>query len=476
MNDFNMKFIFSYTEEISYIEKTFQSSLTAFYSTLSTRDIAIFIWACIIITLILYSNQTRKSALQLIKAALQKNLITIYIAISTYTTFILFLLNKIGLYTIYQLKYALIWIFAVGFVPLIKMKKFQDDMIRNAFSLAKSGWTLLALFSFFISLYPFSFYIEFFILFPGALLLGAILALADNGNYRHASKTANSIISIALIFIIIRTIYDIFQNHDNYFNQQVLLNYISVSILTVMYIPFMISLTMLIAYENLFIIINIHIKNRTVSIYSKLFSILFFNFNINLAKRWGRLVARTKPKTIRDINASIFRMRQIWRSEKFPRPVQLAEGWLPQKARRFLEEYQLNVSDYDLVSDNVFSASAIKTSEDPNSLIQYYYSLRGVEGVVKILKLTLSAFNISKHPEQSETKGQAIEEFLLLANTLWRQANGDNLPSQFSESIRNCSEIELVQGSQNIKFQYILMDHSYEMALIIQAAQWAESD
>lgn len=460
---------------------TFNETAVSVASTVSTRDIAILSWVGIVVVLILVSRKMRVAAVNLVKSAFSTKLIYVYVVMLIYFGVAIYAMNQLGLFTIYQIKYVSIWFFTVGLIPIIRVKEFQDDIFGKSFALAKSSWTWFALFAFFLGLYPFNFYVEFAGV-PIMFFLVSIIAFDSRMRDKRVVNGASFILFGIIIFVVVRTIIDIFINTSMYFNKYVFLNFISVATLTVLYIPFMFAFTLYCAYEGLFLLIDHHVKNRLLALYTKGMAVLFFNFNIRLARRWLRLLVQTmfevSPEGVASINSTMMKMMRIWRAEKFPKPVPASEGWSPKIARKFLEQYKLIPGDYDWNAGNYFVASSIKSADDINSsnvyFYSYSYSIRGLEGVVKMLDFRMSANSTTKHPEKSETKDQVVNEFLVMSNTLWLRANGTALPEHIADAIRTRSMAQVTVGEIYGQFKYSSLEKWYEMVLVVRAGQWEE--
>ncbi|BFR48683.1 hypothetical protein RVX_R17440 [Nitratidesulfovibrio sp. HK-II] len=468
-------FFLNISEGLHFLLATFNGKALAVAGTVSTRDLALLSWIGMAVALVFAFKKTREPAFQVVKAALRKKLVSVCFAILAYTGGSLYLLEQLGIFTVYQLKYAFIWIVSVGFIPLGKMKEFQKNMVGNAFTLVRSGWTWLALFSFFLGLYPFDFLVEFFIGVPLMLFFGIILAYAEKMEEQRVVKMTSFMILGIVLFVVVRTGFDMYSNPKAYFNQQVLLNYVSVASLTVLYVPFVFALTMFCAYESVFVLVDFHVKKRSVALYAKVVSFIVFNFNVNIAKRWSWIVACTRPQNISGINSGIKRIMQTWLSEIFPEPVSGNEGWLPKDARHFLDDYELIPDYYDWRYGDYCSASATATANDINIMNTYCYSIRGVKGVVKKLVFKMSVLNIARHPERSETKGQVVNDFLAMCNMLWFRANGVDLPGSVIDSIRSCFKSEFSLGEIHGQFECVSLENGCEMIFVVQQGQWDEN-
>lgn len=452
------------------------TNFTIFCETINARDEAILFWFVLFILFCFCKVEIRTALLRFIKCALSKKLIAVYTVTLVYLVATLFLLHKLNLLTPYQLKSVIVWLFTVGLTPLFAIEDFQDNLKVNTISLAKNGITTIAAVGFFVGLVPFSIYTEFFLIIPLLVICSLLLVLAEHKQETLVLNAVQTVLTIMVGTLVGRTIIEIYQNPTLYFTKETALDFLVPAFLCILYVPFTIFFATFCAYETLFVSISISIENKALLYYARLASLITFNFNTRLAKRWGKLVINSNPQTVSAINASISKMLQIWWKEKFPKPVPKTQGWMVNNTKLFLEEYGLKAGEYDLyeqvVGDSYYAASATKKADDFNSLSIFSYYIRGTAEAAKSLTLKLSSTNISRHPEKSATNEQLISDFKIISTTLWDKAIGDALPAELANSILACANQEFSSDDHTARLTYHRYDSGYDLKLIIQQKSW----
>lgn len=448
--------------------------VSAVAGTIDAREAALLVWLGLFILWCSIKKGLNSCTKRLIKCAMNPKLVVIYAAIFIYSGALLIVLDSFGLFTVYQVKYFVIWVFSVAFLPLWKMKMFEEDLIRSSFSMIKSQITIFALFSIFISLSPFDFWIEFLIGVPIIFLVSFSLAIAESDNNIYAAKIISKLSLIIIFVVALKTSYNIYLDVDAYINKELVTNFIFLIMLTFLYIPFAIALTMLFAYESLFTRFDIVSKDRGVAVYSKIAMLFSFNFNVVLAKRWMWLAIRNKYKTISDVNSSIASMLKIWWEEKFPRPVCASEGWPSEEARRYLERYGFKIGYYEWITDDYFSSISSYADRRAINIYQYDFFALGTRGVVKKFVLKLFAVDIIEEEGEGDSLNNAFREFILMSGALWEKALDEEMPVQFIDSIISLTDIEMSRDGIAVNFKFSSNENKYEMRFEIKRNDWTE--
>jgi len=444
------------------------------FSTINSRDVAIALWVGILFLFCLASEKMRGHLQALVQCAFQFKLVFIYLWVAAYTAVCLVVLDHYGMFTAYQVKPAVLWMFTVAFTPMFKLKRFQEDLVANLVLLVKSGLTYLAVISFYIGLHPFNLWIEFLIGFPLIFLLGAMRAVAEAQEVPHVVLVVDFIFLLIFAVVSVWTGLDVYSYPEHYSLGTMALDFWVPVLLTFMYVPFAVLFTVVCTYEILFIRLNFNIASKGVALYAKLAALVVFNLNIKLANRWFRMLGVRDRQSFSDINSSLVEMIKIWWAERTQGPVPVSEGWVPDEAGAFLEEFDLKSGDYNWVAENVFAAEAVTTLDDLNSLCNVTYRTRGASGCVKRVALSLSSVNISNPPELSKTKRDLIQYFSSLSQYLWAKALGEAMSDELIDSILLCESASVEGDEYRVGLDYETSDHRYEIKLMITKDNWSD--
>lgn len=91
---------------------------------ITNREIAIFIWINIFLIYCLLKKEIKRPLINLIKSALSKKLIKLYIFIYTYIFLCIYILYKVKFWNIVMLKDTIVWIITI---PIFSVMKAQED-------------------------------------------------------------------------------------------------------------------------------------------------------------------------------------------------------------------------------------------------------------------------------------------------------------------------------------------------------------
>lgn len=98
----------------------------------STREIAVFIWFCLVAVYCLISKKMRSSVISLVKCALNKNIVLPFIFLSLYSSLITFLISKAVALKAIFIKDIAIWTIFVG-IPICFSAVNNVEKERNFF-------------------------------------------------------------------------------------------------------------------------------------------------------------------------------------------------------------------------------------------------------------------------------------------------------------------------------------------------------
>lgn len=407
-------------------------SLAEVLSTVSAREAAYATWITVGIIFVFSSKYKRSLAYSVIKTASQPKLVGLYFSLIIFTSVICIALSKIGLWEVQLIKTTVIWMIFSGIILISDSLKLSDRKITLV-DYSKDQFKSISVVEFITSTYGFSFLVEF-LLMPIIFLLVAATYTLDKNAHHRASNLLNNIITLLGIAMVVTAAYGMIFEFGELASRRNIYEFATPAILSIAMIPYAYGLACYIVYDSLFSTINVFTKNKKLAKEAKRKVVMSFNVNLHQVITWKDIFILEKINSRDDIDLLIERAKRNSALELSINPPKPLRGWPQNEARVFLERYQLSIPRYkELYKNEWFGSSPyIKLDESINPNVIAYY-VEGGRKYVRLLKVTLNINN-----KQSEDS--AIEDFLLIVDSLQKKSIGTGLPTALERAIRNLRE------------------------------------
>lgn len=224
---------------------------------LSNRQFAILIWSTVIGAILLKEKKVRRSFLEVVKVLFSKKLLILWLVALAYNMIIVYFMWKQDFWNISHFKVTILWMLFVGYIMMFNAIGDAKDN-RYFLKLILQNLKVTILFQFILNLYSFSLITELIIV-PVTVFISMMVAVTEHENKEDYQKVA-LLLNTILFFVgswmmwnsIIQTI-----TQFNDLNLERLIVLLSMgSILSILFIPFLIIVAVLTAYESLFIPIS----------------------------------------------------------------------------------------------------------------------------------------------------------------------------------------------------------------------------
>jgi len=250
--------------------------------TFNNRELASFIWLLLLIIAFSFSNKIRSSFVAVIKVFFQKRIILIFLIMFLYIGLQILILYTVMLWDLSLLKDTIYWILGVALVLLINVNQANEN--RSYFkNLVLKYVSLTIIIEFIVNLYTFNFVAELFIVPIVTFFVLIAVFTMNKKEYLTVNKMANVVIGVFGFVIIIFSIVNIANDFENFWaldNQKAFLLPI---LLVITFIPFLYLTAIYMAYELLFVRLDIFLKkDDNVAQYAK--RRIFLLCNVNLSK------------------------------------------------------------------------------------------------------------------------------------------------------------------------------------------------
>jgi len=231
-----------------------------FINTLNGREKAVIVWFLIFLFWALSQKNIRTSMLGVLKAFFQKKIITVFLAMFVYIFFIILLFSKLQIWNASLTKDTGFWILGSAFVLLMNVNNAtQDD--HHFKKILIDNLKLILVLEFIITLYSFNFWIEMLFV-PVMFLIVAMGAVAEiKKEYLPVKKLIDNILSFIGIFLIIFAISKVIGDYQGFLTANNLRSFVLPPLMALAYIPFLYIFALIMAYEMLFVRLDIFLKN-----------------------------------------------------------------------------------------------------------------------------------------------------------------------------------------------------------------------
>lgn len=216
----------------------------------STREISIFIWTVIIISLFMIMKDTRIIIINGIKVLFEPGPIKILLIYFLYITIITIFISKLSLWNWIYIKDIIIWSVFVGSINYVK-SIIDDNFDFNLITILKDNMNVTIIVEFIISIFTFDIKLELVIVPIATIFSICNFYIEQNEKYESLSKISNTIMGGFGLFLAFKTI-EVGMHEYKYLNIKDTL------------VSFMIPIIYLLLSLPLYYIIRLYSKYETV--------------------------------------------------------------------------------------------------------------------------------------------------------------------------------------------------------------------
>lgn len=271
-----------------YVLPVMTTFLNSIVEQLSNRDLAVAFWLAVLAIWFLRDKQNRKSLSSVLKALLNTTIIATLILLAAYITGIVLGLKSIGIWNSSDhLKDTVLWSITVAFVLIVNISNVQKDeqFFKNAI---KDSIKLTIVLEFIVGFYPFSLPVEF-VLVPILALLGGLLGIASTKQeYLPAKTILQWITAILGVFLLWHSAQKVILDLDTLLRVERLIELALLSVLTILFLPFVYLLALFIVYEQIFLRVTFQNRGSSLGGYTKRRVLQRFGLNLRRLIQWSK--------------------------------------------------------------------------------------------------------------------------------------------------------------------------------------------
>ncbi|MBZ9685902.1 hypothetical protein G9F72_006040 [Clostridium estertheticum] len=251
---------------------------------LSNRQLAILIWSIVAILILLREEKVKNSFFNVLKVFFSRKLLIIWLSAVGYNILIILLMRKLGLWNITHLKVTILWLLFVGFIMLFFAIGDADDN-RYFINIIIQNIKVTIVFQFIMNLHSFALLIELIIV-PITVFVSMMIVIAeyrDKGGYKKVATFSNAILIIIGLSMMWNSIAHIVSQFNELNFEKLFILMSMGSVLSILFIPFLICIAVLSAYEILFIRLSFK-KTIAEEIRKRLYFKIILACGLNVSK------------------------------------------------------------------------------------------------------------------------------------------------------------------------------------------------
>lgn len=279
-----------------------------FFLSFDNREIAVCVWAFVLIAWATSKPDVRSTMANLVSAAFAKQIVVSVVIFAAYFVGFVWVLSVAGIWAESQLKLTVFWFLSAGLAGLASAAKVGDGS-ANVKEKIKGNFSISVFLDFFVNLYRMPLLAELLFV-PFTAVLGAVVAYSGfHDKYKKVEKLGNMlIVGIGLVVLA----YAVYATTTNYDEVATLDNASSLG-LPIMFsigiLPIFLAGVVYVSYENVFVRIPFLIKDESLHRYAKLSLVRAFRADTQRLHIWFRQAWHVNLDSAEAIDASIAKVR-----------------------------------------------------------------------------------------------------------------------------------------------------------------------
>lgn len=411
---------------------------------LTNREIATLIWLGIFIAWACSIPALRGGIPVIIKLMFRGPIARVLMCAVVYVVLCVLALKRLGLWELENSKTTLLWVLSFAALSVLDFKRLMEERLFFRYVL-REILSLTVILVFLTDTYTFGLIAELAII-PFATLLALVQAVpAKKPEEQRVQRWVGNLLALLGLGYLGHSAYLAFADWRDFATVATARDLVIPVLLSLMFLPFLYWLRLYATYQQVFIGISNAIPDRKLRAYARFRAVLAFRHNLDLLKRWRRMMNVDQPTTKQAIKESFRELRRLRRIEKDPPHVPPEVGWSPYAARRFLETEGIETDDYHRSFDNEWRCSSppVKVADgifEPT--ISYYVT--GTAAAATELVLELNALNCD-----DATAGE--ERFWHVAAILLARATSPETAQEIAQAMGESETTDLRSGHVRIR-------------------------
>lgn len=275
---------------------------------LDNRETAALIWLGAFATWALWKPRIRKAAVGTLRAALAWKIVLPISTMVVYVAVVVFVLHRLGLWDLGDLKGTLFWFLTVALVMLFDVNSVPKDdrYFRKAML---DGLKLSVVLEFVVSFYSLNLLLEL-LLVPVATIPACLLVVAESKDeFKSVRPLLKRMMAVLGFGLLVYAIHHVYTDPRSFAQPATLVEFLLPIVLTILFLPFLYVLAAWASYESLFIRLRFLVSDQALRRFIKLRLIRRFGLNFRGLNRWWTHFVHERPDTRAKVVASLHRVR-----------------------------------------------------------------------------------------------------------------------------------------------------------------------
>lgn len=368
---------------------------------LNPREQASLIWIGGVFALLIWKAQAWGLLAGLVRSFCKPIILTVVGLMALWVTGSVWLLARLGLWDLGNLKTTVIWFVAFAMGWMFNVKRWEGDPNENAKAVVREVLGVTTLATFFGEFYTFNLVSE--LIFVPVVSTIAIIGTFAQGNKEHAlvAKVFGGLMSFIGLSLLIYAAWRLFSDLRGFATPQTGREFAVPGLLSLLFIPFMYGLGIWNAYGSVSRILYFTIKDPAVAAFARRRLFLWFGLDIPLLQRWRVALFKLDTVTKADVRRSVLTMQAARRRERSKPYVPHEFGWSPYRAARFLADHGLDAGSYDPSYGEWSALSSARQLSDRSLGDQLRYQVTGTDEIATRLQLTFARDRLRKDEEDT---------------------------------------------------------------------------
>lgn len=421
---------------VVHLDPVFTDKVSTMIASISNREWASLIWLAGFIVWIARYKSTRESFGQILKTSFPPVIIVPLLIAAVYATGEIHVLDRIGWWSIDNLKTTVLWLITFAFVTMFEVATAKNRKAGLG-KITRDIVTVTGVLVFITELYSFSLPVELVAL-PMVTIVYLMAEMAKLKPEHAAVAKLFGCLSALIGFSYFGfSLWKSVEAGREAATWAVALEFLNPVVLSLGFLPFLYIWRTYVAYNETFATISIFGIDKSLVPYARWLAIAHIRSDLDLLERWRKSIQSVRPANKAQLKNTLIALLALRQREAAPPVVQPQDGWSPYLAMQFMAGMSVGTGYYhQSFEDEWFAQSPMRELNDGFELknnLAYY--LNGTEHFVNSVKIKL---NIND-PATAEA---AENLFIVQAMHLLEQAVSFDAVERMSRQIASLEPFE----------------------------------
>lgn len=279
----------------------------------NNREEASIVWILAFLIWCILREDTRGAVHGVLKALFQAKIIMVWATMILYVCILILLFSTIGLWQTDLIKDTVIWSLGTAFVYLLNMHQItkSEDYFKT---ILFDNLKLVLVLEFIVNFYTFSFGVEILLIPIIFILVGMSVVAGTDSEYQPVKKIVDFIMAAFGIALLINASNSLLNEFSDFATSDNFRAFILPIAFTFAYLPFLYVWALIMSFENLFVHIDIRLKQRDSKLagYLKRKILILCHLNLTRLNRFARECTKEigRMRNRNDVNNMIQQFKQ----------------------------------------------------------------------------------------------------------------------------------------------------------------------